>query len=313
VLKEFLRFFCFCLLFASFNGCTPKDYSVPTQKSGETFGYRTWKRDHSTQDLVIIGIHGFCGNSIDYANLGNYLVKRQPNTAVYAYELRGQGSDPIHERRGDIGDPSQWYDDLNTFTQLVRKRHPKAKIIWYGESMGALIATHALNSAPPGNPPCDALVLSSPLVRFKDDIELWKIALVQVAATTAPLARVPLDSLTGQQDIQVTQDSFHGKQSKTNSYNIEKHTLRLLGTLARLIDGMNACAEKIQIPILVLHGEHDFLNTESDVRGFVARLPKSTDSTYHDYKGAYHLLMYDEKKEKIFRDVGKWLNELRSE
>jgi acylglycerol lipase len=313
VLKEFLRYFCFCLLFTSFNGCTPKDYSVPTQKGGETFGYRTWKRDHNAQDLVIIGIHGFCGNSIDYANLGNYLVKRQPNTAVYAYELRGQGSDPIHERRGDIGDPSQWYEDLNTFTQLVRKRHPKAKIIWYGESMGALIATHALNSAPPGNPPCDALVLSSPLVRFKDDIELWKIALVQVAATTAPLARVPLDSLTGQQDIQVTQDSFHGEQSKTNSYNIEKHTLRLLGTLARLIDGMNACAEKIQIPVLVLHGEHDFLNTDSDVRGFVARLPKSTNATYHDYKGAYHLLMYDEKKEKIFRDVGKWLNELRSE
>lgn len=262
--------------------------------------------------MVIIGIHGFCGNSIDYANLGNYLVKRQPDTAVYAYELRGQGSDPIHARRGDIGHPSQWYDDLNAFTQFVKNRHPKAKIIWYGESMGALIATHALNSAPPGNLPCDALVLSSPLVRFKDDIELWKIALVQVAATTVPLARVPLDSLTGQQDIQVTQDSFHGEQAKTNSYNIEKHTLRLLGTLARLIDGMNVCAERIQIPTLVLHGEHDFLNTDSDVRGFVARIPESTPSTYHDYKGAYHLLMYDDKREKVFRDVAKWLNQQRS-
>ncbi len=302
-----------CLLFTAFNGCAPIDYSVANKQNGETFGYRTWKRDHFEQDLVIIGIHGFCGNSLDYANLGNYLVKRQTNIAVYAYELRGQGSDPIRERRGDIGHPSQWYDDLNTFTQLVRKRHPKAKVIWYGESMGALIATHALNSAPPGNPPCDALILSSPLVRFKDDIELWKIALVQVAATTAPLARVPLETFTGQQEIQVTQDSFHGKQSKTNSYNIEKHTLRLLGTLANLIDGMNRCAEKIQIPTLVLHGEHDFLNTDSDVRGFVARIPESTPSTYHDYKGAYHLLMYDEKKEKIFRDVRKWLNQLESE
>jgi alpha-beta hydrolase superfamily lysophospholipase len=287
------------------------DYSVKNNPDSETFGFRTWKRAHFDQDIVIIGIHGFCGNSNDYANLGNYLVKRQSNTAVYAYELRGQGSDPIHQRRGDIGDPSQWYTDLNAFTQLVKKRHPKAKIIWYGESMGALIATHALNSAPPGSRPCDALVLSSPLVRFRDDIEPWKIALIQVAATAAPYARVPIDSLTGQQNLQVTQNTFHGEQSKTNSYNIEKHTLRLLGTLARLIDGMNICAAKIQIPTLVLHGEHDFLNTDSDVRGFVARIPASTPSTYHNYKNAYHLLMYDQKKEKIFRDVGKWLNQLR--
>lgn len=316
MLDYFFRCFSLCFLFTAFNGCAPQDFAVErnlhTGETGETFGYRTWKRDHLKQDMVIIGIHGFCGASNDYANLGNYLVQRQPNTAVYAYELRGQGSDPIHERRGDIGHPSQWYDDLNAFTQLVKLRHPKAKIIWYGESMGALIATHALDSAPAGNPPCDALILSSPIVRFRDDIEIWKIALVQVAATTVPLARVPLDALTGPQDIQVTQTTHHKEQSQTNSYNIEKHTLRLLGTLARLIDGMNNCAKKIEVPILVLHGENDYLNTDSDVRGFIARLPESTDSTYHNYKGAYHLLMYDEKKEKVFRDVGRWLNQRRS-
>jgi acylglycerol lipase len=316
VLGNILRYSCLCLLFTAFNGCVPRDYAVEHSlqngEAGETFGYRTWKRDHLKQDVVIIGIHGFSGASNDYANLGNYLVKRQTNTAVYAYELRGQGSDPIQERRGDIGHPSQWYTDLNAFTQLVRKRHPKAKIIWYGESMGGLIATHSLHSAPAGNPPCDALILSSPIVRFRDDIELWKIALIQVAATTAPLARIPIDAFTGQEDIQVTQTTFYKEQSKTNSYNIEKHTLRFLGTLAKLIDGMNTCATKIEIPILVLHGEKDFLNTDSDVRGFVARIPESTDSTYHNYPGAYHLLMYDEKKEKIFRDVGKWVNRQRS-
>lgn len=311
MLKVCIHYCYLTLLFAFLHGCAPKDYSVPVKEDEETFGYRTWKRNHFRQDIVIIGIHGFCGASNDYANLGNYLVKRQSHTAVYAYELRGQGSDPIHERRGDIGHPSQWYDDLNAFTQLVKNRHPKAKIIWYGESMGALIATHALHSAPEGNPPCDALVLSSPIVRFKDDIEPWKIALVQVAATAAPLARIPLDVITGPQDIQVTQSTFHGEQAKTNAYHIEKHTLRLLGTLARLIDGMNACASEVEVPVLVLHGENDYLNTDSDVRGFVARFPESTGVTYHNYKGAYHLLMYDEQKEKIFRDVAKWLNRQR--
>jgi alpha-beta hydrolase superfamily lysophospholipase len=230
---------------------------------------------------------------------------------VYAYEVRGQGSDPSYDRRGDIGNPEQWFTDLEAFTQLVRKRHPKAKIIWYGESMGALIATHAMRIAPTGKPPCDALVLSSPIVRFKDDMEPWKIALVQVAAATLPLARVPLESLSGGEDVQMTQESNHGEQSKTNSYNIEKHTLRLLGTLAKLIDGMNRCAPRIEVPLLVLHGEEDYFNNDSDIRGFIARVPPSVQTTYHNYPGAYHLLMYDKKREKVFRDVARWLNRQR--
>jgi alpha-beta hydrolase superfamily lysophospholipase len=310
---RFMAFCLACIFGALAIGCAPTDYmTFHDAKSGlepQTFGYRTWKRKKIEPDIVIIGIHGFCGASIDYKNLGEHLVKRQPNTAVYAYEVRGQGSDPIYERRGDIGNPADWYADLDIFTRLVKKKHPDAQIIWYGESMGALIATHAYCSAPAGNPPCDALVLSSPIVRFKDDIEPWKIALVQTAAATLPLARVPLDALAGEQDVQMTQESeSHLDQAKTNSYNIEKHTLRLLGTLAKLIDGMNTCAEKLEVPVLVLHGGQDYFNNDSDIRGFIARIPESAPTTYHNYPDAFHLLMYDEKRDKIFRDVEKWLN-----
>lgn len=293
-------------------GCAPQSYLSVNDRDGnsadETFGYRTWKRKNADPDIVVIGIHGFCGASVDYTNLGEYLVKRQPRTAVYAYEVRGQGSDPIKERRGDIGDAAQWYADLEAFTQLAKKRHPHAKIIWYGESMGALIATHALVTAPVGSPPCDGLVLSSPIVRFKDDIEPWKIALVQAAAATLPLARVPIDAIAGGQDVQMTSESTHSEQSKTNSYNIEKHTLRLLGTLAKLIDGMNGCAEKLEIPTLVLHGGQDFFNDDPDVRGFFAKIPSGVPATYKNYPDAHHLLMYDDARDKVFRDVAKWLN-----
>ncbi len=296
-------------------GCAPDAILISHAKEGsdesDTFGYRTWKRKGVEPDLVVIGIHGFCGASVDYANLGNHLIQNQSMTALYAYEVRGQGSDPIYARRGDIGNPVQWYEDLEAFTQLVKERHPDAKIIWYGESMGALIATHALHVAPPGKPPCDGLVLSSPIVRFKNDIEPWKIALVRVAATTIPLARVSLDALAPQQDVQMTQESKHLEQSQKNSYNIEKHTLRLLGTLGRLIDSMNLCASEMKVPILVLHGGKDFFNEDSDVRGFIARIPPGVSKTYKNYPDAFHLLMYDEQRERIFRDVERWLNKRR--
>ena len=74
---------------------------------------------------------------------------------------------------------------------------------------------------------------------------------------------------------------------------------------------MNDCAATFRMPTLVLHGDKDYFNTDSDVRGFVARIPKSTSSTYHNYPDAYHLLMYDARREKIFRDVARWTDRLR--
>lgn len=295
--------------------CAPKTFMVSHKTNaaskGDSFGYRKWISNKTEQDVIIIGIHGFCGASIDYANLGNHLLRYQPKTGLYAYEVRGQGSDPITARRGDIGDPQDWYRDLFAFTQLVEEQHPDAKIVWFGESMGAMIASHAWRQAPVNDPPCDALILSSPIVRFRDDIPAWTPGLVQVAATTLPLARISLDTLAGGQEVQMTQTSVHGEQVQQNSYNIEKHTLRLIGTLGRHIGNMNECATHFRCPVLVLHGGKDFFNNDSDVRGFVARIPAGVSATYHDYPEAYHLLMYDEKKEVIFGDIEKWVTKLR--
>jgi alpha-beta hydrolase superfamily lysophospholipase len=296
-------------------GCAPEMFLVknssPSNPKVDAFGYRKWISADEEPDVVIIGIHGFCGASIDYANLGNHLLRQQPKTGLYAYEVRGQGSDPIHERRGDIGDPKDWYRDLYAFTQLVQEQHPDAKIVWFGESMGGLIAAHAWREAPENSQPCDGLILSSPIVRFRDDIPAWTPGLIRIAATTLPLARISLETLAGGKDVQMTQTSHHTEQVKTNSYNVEQHTLRLIGTLARHIDDMNECATHFRSPVLVLHGGKDYFNNDPDVRGFVARIPTGVSKTYHNYPQAYHLLMYDAKKESIFKDVERWTDQLR--
>jgi alpha-beta hydrolase superfamily lysophospholipase len=310
-----------CILILGLCGCAPPYATVsrinpPSSATtagtkSETFGYRKWISETTEPDVIVIGIHGFCGASIDYTNLGNHLLAHQPRTGLYAYEVRGQGSDPIRQRRGDIGDPKDWYRDLFAFTQLVRERHPDAKIVWYGESMGGLIAAHALREAPTTDKPCDALALSSPVVRFRDDIPAWKIQLVEVAAATFPLARISMDALAGGQEVQMTQTSKHSTQAETNSYNIKQYTLRLLGTLGKHIEEMNDCAAKLRVPVLALHGGKDYFNTDSDVRGFVAHVAPGVAKTYRNYPNAYHLLMYDAQKEKIFRDIERWLNRLR--
>jgi alpha-beta hydrolase superfamily lysophospholipase len=194
---------------------------------------------------------------------------------------------------------------------LVQEQHPDAKIVWFGESMGALIASQALRESPASAPPCDGLILSSPIVRFRDDIPAWTPGLVQVAATTLPLARVSLETLSGGQDVQMTQTSHHTEQSKKNSYSVDEYTLRLIGALAGHIDQMNNCATQFRSPVLVLHGGKDYFNNDSDLRGFVARIPEGVSKTYRNYPKAYHLLMYDAERDAIFKDIEKWVTQLR--
>ncbi len=298
-------------------GCAPSYVMVnhpkdPAERAAsETFGYRGWISRNKEPDIILIGIHGFCGASIDYRNLGEHLLKHQPKSGLYAYEVRGQGGDPLQARRGDIGNPKDWYRDLFAFTQLVRERHPDAKVVWFGESMGAMIAAHAWRAAPAGDPPCDALVLSSPIVRFRDEVPSWTPGLVRLAATTLPLARVSLASLTGGHEVRMTQTAGHLAQVRKNPYHVDHHTLRLLGALTRHIEGMNECARSFRAPVMVLHGGNDYFNNDSDLRGFVARIPEGVSATYKNYPDAYHLLMYDEKRERIFKDLEKWLNRVR--
>ena len=278
----------------------------------ETFGYRKWVKDKVEPNTVVIGIHGFCGAAIDYENLGRRMLRDQPKTAVYAYEVRGQGKDPLKERRGDIDDPQKWYRDLNQFTGMVREKHPKAKIIWFGESMGALIASHTyrLDVAAGNPPPCDAMVISSPVVKFRDDFPKWKKDLVRQVSHVTPMARLSLEALAGGQEVQMTHDTLHSEQSETNSWHIDKHTLRLLVTLGDLIDGMPECAKTFTVPTLVLHGGKDFFSKTEDVQAFFGNIPDKKDRTMKLYPDSYHLLMYDTKKEQVISDVERWINNL---
>ncbi len=281
----------------------------------QSFSYRkfiTSDKHAPEPKAVIIALHGFCGASIDYENLGNYLIKERPEIALYAYDIRGQGLDPNHERRGDIDMPQNWFNDLNTFTELVRKEHPRATIVWQGESMGALILANAYQQDMANNkrPPCDAIIITSPVVGFRQDFHAWKKIVVRGIATMFPAARLSLRTLSGGQDVQMTATSTHNEQSETNAWHIERHTLRLLVNLSDLIDNMKPAAESFRVPTLVVHGGQDYFTDSKDVVDYYQHLSHTTEKKRLFYPEAHHLLMYDVQKDKVISDIGQWVSQL---
>lgn len=282
-----------------------KDY---TSFDGDPLGYQKWVSAKVTPKTVIIGVHGISGYSGDYQNLGEFLLKSHPHMAFYAPETRGQGMDREVQRRGDIRRAKDWYRDLYTFTGLVRKVHPKAKIVWFGESMGSLIVLHAYQENLPAVKKPDAVVLSSPIVGVNEKLPPWKYSASRAAAVLFPKLRVSLETLSDGQRPVVTEDDIHEQQAAKNPWYISQYTLRLLLTLSRMSENVNEAAATIQCPVLVLHGGKDIFTSEARVKDFYAAFPETTDKTRKFYPESYHLLMYDHDRENIFEDISKWLH-----
>ena len=287
---------------------TEKDY---TSFDGDALGYHKWVPAKKEPKTVMIGVHGISGYAGDYDNLGGHLLKNNPDTALYAAETRGQGMDPKPHRRGDIRRTKDWYRDLYTFTDLIRKRHPKARIVWFGESMGALIVIHAYSHTPPGSKKPDAVVISSPIVDVGSKLPRWKHVAANMAAMMFPKLRISLESLSDGKRATVTKDDIHEKQAAKNAWYIQRYTLRLLLNLGKMANTIGDQAADVHCPVLVLHGGKDIFTSTDKVKQFYARFPTDADKTIKYYPGSYHLLMYDHEREKIFKDISTWLETLK--
>jgi len=224
----------------------------PIQKQYESFdhdnfNYLTWSNS-SDPKTVIIAVHGINGAASDYTNLVNYLLHHQENLTIYAPETRGQGNDLNQKRRGDIYRKEEWFKDLDNFSNFIKSQHPYSEIIWCGESMGSLIITHCYAQKTYFKP--DRVILLAPVVSLKPHLPMWKYKLANLISNLLPQYRVSLSLLAGDQAVKVTQSSDnHEEQASTNSYYIEKFTLRLLSNLGDLIMNMNACASNMDCPV----------------------------------------------------------------
>ncbi|MDB4354159.1 lysophospholipase, partial [Akkermansiaceae bacterium] len=222
---------------------------------GDTLPFTKWVPESgASPELIIIGVHGISGAASDYRPLAEHLLADLPRTAVYAAETRGQGNDPIIERRGHIRQRSDWFRDLYSFTRLIREQNPKAKIVWCGESMGSLIVLHSYAATTDPRNRCDAMILSSPIVDIRGDFPLWKEKAAHALAAVLPKYRVSLESLSGQKNVAVIKGGTHQEQAVKNPYHVERHTLRLLSTLGDMIRKSDQASQSIDIPLLLLHG-----------------------------------------------------------
>lgn len=273
---------------------------------GKTMPWKAWSVPQGQKpQAVVIAIHGLSGATSDFWPLGEHLSKH--GIAVYAYELRGQGNDPDVVARGDIESARLWQKDLTTFHKLIKRRHPRVPIIWYGESLGSLIAAHTAANRPRWGDP-DGLILASPVAGLRMTINGFQRWLLEAAAAVAPRTRYSLGDLAGvdEKSIQVTSTTTHGGQMAKTPHHISAFSLRLLTEIGKMMDANPDAAKRLKMPVLFLASPHDILASGDQIQGWFSQF-RAEPKKLLWYTRSYHLLLHDVQREEVVKDVEAWL------
>jgi lysophospholipase len=241
---------------------------------------------HNSQIGVIL-LHGLAEHKGRYDYFMTTLYDH--NISVFAIDLRGHGESS--GSRGDIDDFQTFILDIRCFIDYIKKVHPCLKLVFFGHSLGGLIAS-AYTSR---HNDINLLILSSPLLVSP------KLSWV--------LKFIPYKLL-----MFIRFKKRHSESPEMQAYSLKdklssnSFTLRLIGAIFNQgISYTIKNLEKISIPVLLLGGEYDPLINTSKYQQLL-QLLSSSDKQLKIYEGVKHRLVQGNHKDLVIDEIITWIN-----
>jgi alpha-beta hydrolase superfamily lysophospholipase len=292
-----------------------KARELPTWQApdGTAFGFKRWPEeippDHPPR-AALIAIHGISGSVEDFEPLGQSLGPQ--GYAVYSWNYRGMGFDPVLERRGDLRDFSRLTEDLRAFVQFVRDREPTGTpIVLVGESLGAAIAVRALIETPDL---ARALVLIAPVLRLQPEMAWHQRMIFRAFLFLAPGKRINLSDLGDSDDTEsgpsrVTRLESRQKALIANEPNQPRFTLASLAALVKFLNDAGDRLDQLPTPVLVNYaGDDIFMEPDKVETLFKNALPEE-QYQLKLYPPARHHLLFDPLTPEMLQATRTWIEQ----
>lgn len=255
---------------------------------------QSWRPEKAPRAALAI-IHGFGEHSGRYMNVVSPFIPQ--GFAIYGFDLRGHGRSP--GQRGHINSWDEYRGDVKIFLQIISQQEPHLPVFLWGHSMGALIALDYLLHAPAGL--CGAIISGAPL----DPVGVAKPFLVLIARV---LSRVwPRFSLSlGLDTKALSRNTEVVKAYEADPLVHGKTTVRWGTEILQTIEWVKAHAAEVHIPLILIHGGADPLNSPNGTRSFFEKVTFA-DKEMEIYPGSYHEVHNDLDHAQVMKDVAEWL------
>jgi alpha-beta hydrolase superfamily lysophospholipase len=260
--------------------------------------YQSWRAGKETHAIMAI-IHGFGEHSGRYTNVVNHLIPQ--GYTIYGFDLRGHGRSP--GQRGHINSWDEYRGDGKTFLHMISKQEPNLPVFILGHSMGALIALDYLLHDPARLR--GAIISGAPL----EPVGVAKpflVLLARVLSRVWPRFSLPL----GLDPKGISRDPDVVKAYQADPLVHGKTTVRWGTEILQTIEWVKAHAADVKIPILLIHGGSDPLNSPDGTRNFFDKVT-FPDKEMKIYPGSYHEVHNDLDYGQVMKDMTQWLERHR--
>ena len=255
---------------------------------------RCWLPDGPARATILL-IHGFGEHTGRYDFAGEWLAAR--GWAVRGFDLRGHGlSDGP---RATVPTYREYLDDLRACLPAVRAAAGGTPIYLLGHSMGGCVTALWLAV---DRPPVAGTMLSGAVLP-RDG---WRSPLFRfVKALGARIPGLPLAALDAA-DVSRDSEIVRRYDADPLVYRGRLRAGHVAATL-RSVERIERDAARIDVPLLIMHGEQDALASPEGSRWLYEHV-SSTDRTLKIYDGLYHEILNEPEREQVLADMDAWLN-----
>lgn len=255
---------------------------------------RRWQPARPPRGHVVL-VHGLKDHSARYATLAAAL--NEAGLSVYGFDLRGHGRSG--GPRAHVARFDEYLADLGRFVRQVRTEQPTGPLFLFGHSMGGAIAVGFVLA---GGERFDGLILSGAAVAPPPTIGAGARTVTRLLSVLAPTARVfdlpdgafSRDATTVE-ELRVDPLVFHGKA-----------TARLAAELLRRMARSRPELDRLELPVLVLHGSADRLTNPAGSQ-LLFDQSRSRDKRIKIYPGWFHDLLHEPGRQEVVNDIVQWL------
>jgi len=218
--------------------------------------------------------------------------------AVYAYDHRGHGKSP--GPRVHIDSWSEYRDDLTTCLGLIAETLPGCPVVIYGHSMGSLVVLDYLLERPDG---LVGAIISGIAIQPVGVGSPVTIAAAKVLSGVVPRMSVSLKIDASA----LTRDPEAMQRFRSDPMLTDRATVRWGAESLKTVERINNGLDRVALPLLVVHGEADPLNSVDGARA-LQEAASHPDKTLRIYSEARHEPHNDLCHEELAADVIAWLD-----
>ncbi len=241
----------------------------------------------------VVVLHGLGEHAGRYARTADLLTAA--GFAVLAMDLEGFGRSG--GRRGDVRYPAT----ARAVDRLIadeRERTGGAPVVLYGHSLGGLYAFLHAADRPAG---VSAVVVTGPAFDSQLRKQRLKVAVVRTLGRAFPGLILP----NGLRFERVNRDPDVVAERYADPLVHRRATARFAIDVLAQMERVRSAAERVVVPLLVVHGDADLVNPLAASRQVVDLVPSATLRTW---PGGYHGLEDEPEGPAMVAEVVAWID-----